>query len=208
MIRTFRILRASISAWYYELFILIAVNLTWLVLSLLILPIGPATAGLFHVANQVAKGEPLFFSLFWQGMRRHLKMSVQLSIVLIATTALLVVNIAFYFGLSTSIGQIIGIIWIYVLIFWALVMNYPFALLVEMDKPGIIKILRNSALLAMDNVVFTVSISLWTLIVIALSIFPLGLLPFPFGFFSLLAIFQCKALATLIEKYEKKQNPG
>ncbi len=205
MLRAFRILRSSLSAWYYDLFVLIGVNITWLALSLLILPIGPATAALFYVANEVAKGEPLSFGLFWTGMRRYLKLSLQLSVALLLITVLIVVNIYFYLNMGQTIGQIIGIIWIYVTIVWGIMLNYPFALLVQMEKPGVLKILRNSVLLVLDNIVLSLSMSILTLVLIVLCIFPLGFLPFPFGFFSLLAIFQCKAVITLIEKYEKKE---
>jgi uncharacterized membrane protein YesL len=204
MIRVLRLLRSSLSAWYYDLFILIAVNVVWLILSLSLIPIGPATAGLFYVANEVAKGEPLSFGLFWTGLKRFRGVSFRLALVLAVITVLIIVNIGFYLNLQSTIGQIVGIIWIYVLVFWAVLLNYPFALLVQMEKPGVRKILRNSALLALDNVAFTFSMSLATLLVIGLSIFPLGFLPFPFGFFALLAIFQCKAVAQLIEKYEQK----
>jgi uncharacterized membrane protein YesL len=205
MIRALRLLRSSLSAWYYDLFILIAANLVWLVLSLLVLPIGPATAGLFYISNECAKGEPLSFGLFWTGMRRYARLSIKLSIAIIVITILLVVNVIFYLGLASTIGQIVGIIWIYAVLFWGLLLNYPFALMVQMDNPGLLKILRNSFLLFIDNVGLTVSMSLLTLLVAILSIFPLGFLPFPFGFFALVAIFQCKCLAMLVEKYEQRE---
>ena len=206
MIRALRLLRQSISIWYYDVFVLIAANLAWLILSLLILPLGPATAGLFYMANEAAKGEPLFFRLFVVGMRRYLVKSLQLTAALIVITALLVVNISFYLNVQSAIAQIIGIIWIYAIIFWGIFLNYPFALLVQMETPSVLKVLRNAALLTLDNVAISVSMSIITLVLIGLSIFPLGLLPFPFGFFSLLAIFQCKCVMLLIEKYEQKQS--
>jgi len=205
MIRALRILRASLSAWYYDLFVLIAANIVWLVLSLLIIPWGPATAGLFYISNEVAKGEPISFGLFWTGLRRYLGLSLKLSIALVVITGLIIVNMTFYFSMGSQIGQIIGIVWVYIIIFWAIFLNYPFALLVQMEKPSLVAILRNSALLVLDNVALSVSMSIVTILLIILSIFPLGLLPFPFGFFALLAIFQCKCLMMLIEKYEAKQ---
>jgi len=205
MIRALRLLRASLSAWYYDLFVLIAVNIVWLVLSILILPLGPATAGLFHVCNELAKGEPISFGLFWVGMKRHAGLSAKLAAVIVILSILLVVNLNFYLDLRSSIGQIIAIVWVYAIIAWGAILNFPFALLVQMEKPGLIKIIRNSALLVLDNVAFSFSMSILTLLLIGLSIFPLGLLPMPFGFFTLLAIFQCKCLAMLMEKYEKKE---
>jgi uncharacterized membrane protein YesL len=205
MIRALRLLRSSISAWYYDLFVLIAANIVWLVLSLLVLPLGPATAGLFYISNECAKGEPLSFGLFWKGMRRYARLSIKLSIAIIVITILLVVNVAFYLNLHSTIGQIIGIVWIYAVVFWGIVLNYPFALMVQMDNPSLLKILRNSLLLFLDNVALSISMSIVTILIIVLSIFPLGFLPYIFGFFALLAIFQCKCLAILMEKYESKE---
>lgn len=204
MIRALRLLRSSLSAWYYDLFVLIGVNVMWALLSILILPMGPATAGLFYICNEVAKGEPISFSMFFAGMKRHARQGLILWLILVLIAALLIVNIVFYLNLASTMGQIIGIIWMYVTVFWAFLLNYPFALLVQMETPSISKILRNAALLTMDNVVLTVSLSLLTLLVIGLSIFPLGFLPFALGFFAWLAIFQNKALSLLIEKYEQK----
>jgi uncharacterized membrane protein YesL len=204
MLRALRLLRSSVSAWYYDLFILIAINIVWLAMSLLILPIGPATAALFYVANEVAKGEPLSFGLFWVGLRRFWRLGLLLSLAVLIITLLIIVNIYFYLNMGQTIGQIIGIIWIYVILIWGVVLNYPFALLVQMEKPSLFKILRNSVLLVLDNLALSLSMTILTVVVIILCIFPLGFLPFPFGFFCLLAIFQCKAVSQLIEKYEKK----
>ena len=204
MIRAFRLLRSALSAWYYDLFILIGVNVVWLVLSLLVLPIGPATSGLFYVANEVAKGEPLSFGLFWTGMRRYLKLSLLLSLAIVLITFLLLINISFYLSLHSTIGQVIGIIWIYIVFFWGIVLNYPFALLVQMDNPSVFKILRNSVLLVLDNLVLSLSMTILTFVLIGLCIFPLGFIPFPFGFFAMLAIFEIKCVMMLVEKYEKK----
>ena len=204
MIRALRMLRASLSAWYYDFFVLIAVNVVWLVLCLLILPIGPATAGLFYICNEVVKGEPISFSMFITGMKRFAAISAKLAAVLITLTILLFVNVSFYFELNSSFGQVLGFVFIYLIIFWALMLNYPFALLVQMDRPGLLKILRNSALLALDNVRLTVSMSLITLLLMLLSVFPLGFLPYLLGFFTLLAIFQCKCVALLMDKYGQK----
>lgn len=204
MIRALRLLRASFSAWYYDVFVLIGANVVWLALSLLILPIGPATAGLFYVCNEVAKGEPISFSMFWAGMKRYGVLSVKLAAVLIIITVLLIVNVSFYFELRTSVGQVLGFIFTYLIVFWAFLLNYPFALLVQMERPSVLRILRNSALLTLDNIRLTVSLSLVTLLLMFLSIFPLGFVPYLVGLFALLAIFQCKALALLMEKYEQK----
>jgi uncharacterized membrane protein YesL len=210
MIRALRLLRSSISAWYYDLFVLIGANIAWLVLSLLIIPLGPATAGLFYVCNELAKGEPISFGLFWTGMKRYAGLSAKLAAFIIIVTILLFVNVNFYLGWQSTAGQVIGIIWIYAIILWGVVLNYPFALMVQMERPGLLKILRNSVLLVLDNIALSVSMSIVTLLLIGLSIFPLGFLPFPFGFFALLAIFQCKCLMLLMDKYEprKPEAPG
>ncbi len=84
-------------------------------------------------------------------------------------------------------------------------MTMPEYLAIKALSAGVLKIMRNSTLLVLDNVVLSLSMSIVTLLMMILSVFPLGLLPYVLGFFALLAIFQCKAVALLIEKYEVKE---
>jgi uncharacterized membrane protein YesL len=204
MIRALRILRKSLSDWYYELFLLLAANAVWIVLSILVIPWGPATAGLFHLSNEVAKGEPVTFGLFWIGLRRYLGLSFKLFLLIIFITVLIFANMVFYLNLHSTVGQVIGIVWIYVLILWGLVLNFPFAMMVQMEKPTLMRIVRNSVLMVLDNVAFTVSMSLLTLLTLFVC-FLLGFLPLLLGYFAFLAIFQCKCMAVLFEKYENRQ---
>jgi uncharacterized membrane protein YesL len=204
MIRALRLLRATLSAWYYDLFVLAAVNIVWFVLCLLILPIGPATAGLFYVSNEVAKGEPIWFRLFWVGVRRFLGLSIRLSIVIVAVTILLIVNCVFYLRLQSTIGMVVGIVWAYSIVFWGFLLTYPFALLVNMENPGIIKIMRAAILLVLDNVILTVSMSILAVLLLAISLFPFGGLPIPVGLAAFIAIFQCKAVIQLFAKYDER----
>ena len=204
MIRALRLLRSTLSAWYYDLFVLLAANIVWFVLCLLILPIGPATAGLFYISNEVAKGEPISFRLFWVGMRRFLGLSVKLSIVVVSVTLLLIVNCIFYLRLQSTVGMIVGIIWAYAIVFWGMLLTYPFALLVSMENPGIIKITRAAILLVLDNVLFTISMAILAVVLVGISFFPFGGLPIPFGLAAFLAVFQCKAVILLFAKYEER----
>jgi hypothetical protein len=204
MIRALRLLRSTLSAWYYDLFVLAAANIVWFVLCLLILPIGPATAGLFYISNEVAKGEPISFRLFWVGMRRFLGLSVKLSMFIVVVTLLIVVNCIFYLRLHSTLGMIVAIMWAYAIVFWGFLLTYPFALLAQMDKPGVIKIMRAAALLVLDNVLFTISMAFLAAILVGVSLFPFGGLPIPFGLAAFLAIFQCKAVILLFEKYDER----
>ncbi len=202
MLRALSLLRASLSIWYYELFVFIGVNLVWLLLSILILPLGPATGGLFYVASQAAKEEPVTFGLFWVGFKRYLTKGWQVMLVILVVSFLMIVNVNFYLASPSSIMNVIGIIWIYVVVFWTLLLIFPFPLLMEMETPKITTLFRNAALLVLDNLGFSISMFICILLVVGLSIFPLGLLPVPFGLFTLLAIFQCKGLLMLMEKYK------
>lgn len=203
MRQTFRLFRSSFSDWYYDLFLLLAVNIVWLVLTILIIPMGPATAGLYHICNEIAKGEPVSFSVFVAGMQRRLGLSFRLWLTLLIMAVLIIVNMIFYFSLHTTAGQIIGIIWIYIIVFFLMMQNYTWALLEQMEHPSVLKIIRNAALMTLDNVALTISMSLLTLVAFALS-FLLGFLPILLGLFAFLAIFQCKCMIMLFEKYEKK----
>ncbi|MBM3135084.1 MAG: DUF624 domain-containing protein, partial [Chloroflexi bacterium] len=96
MLRALKVFWSSLGGLYYELFLLVGVNLAWLGLSLLVVTAPPAAAGVYYLANHLAKGESVSFGLFVQGMRRYFGRSWLLAIVVVAINALLVGNILFY----------------------------------------------------------------------------------------------------------------
>ena len=199
MLRALRVFRSSLGALYYELFLLVGVNLAWLGLSLLVVTAPPATAGVYYLANQLAKGETVSFSLFVQGMRRYFRRSWLLAIIAVVISVLLVGNILFYANFANQWVRLISVFWGYVLLFWLAMLIYLFPLLIEQSDKSLLLILRNAALLVLDNLAFTLTLGILLLLFLLLNValaVPLFLMAM-----SGLALIQSKALLTVLEKY-------
>jgi uncharacterized membrane protein YesL len=202
LLRALRVFRSSLGALYYELFLLVGVNLAWLGLSLLVVTAPPAAAGVYYLANQLAKGETVSFGLFVQGMRRYFRRSWLLAIIVVVISALLVGNLLFYANFANHWVRLISVFWGYVLIFWLAMLIYLFPLLIEQSDKSLLLILRNAALLVLDNVVFTLTLGVLLLLFLLLNValaVPLLLIVM-----SGLAIIQSKALLTVLEKYRER----
>jgi len=199
LLRALKVFWSSLGALYYELFLLVGVNLAWLGLSLLVVTAPPATAGVYYLANQLAKGETVSFSLFVQGMRRYFGRSWLLAIIVLVISVLLVGNLLFYANFANQWVRLISVFWGYVLLFWLAMLIYLFPLLIEQETKSLLLILRNAALLVLDNLAFTLTLGILLLLFLLLNValaVPLLLIVM-----SGLAVIQSKALLTVLEKY-------
>jgi uncharacterized membrane protein YesL len=202
MLQALSAFRKSLSLYYYELWILALANLIWVVLALFILPIPPATAALYYLAHQVAHEEPISLRLFVDGLRLFFLRSYLLAATIFGISLLLVANILFYSSAPTDLLRIIGFIWVYAAIAWIMVLFYVFPLLIEQQNKGILIILRNAALLVVDNLGFTLTMAVCLALTLVVSlIIPLFFLVTTMAF---TAVYQCRALMTLLEKYRDR----
>jgi len=141
------------------------------------------------------------FSLFVQGMRRYFGRSWLLAIVVVAINALLVGNILFYANFANQWVRLLSVFWGYVLLFWLAMLIYLFPLLIEQESKSLLLLLRNAALLVLDNVAFTLTLGVLLLLFLLLNValaVPLFLIVM-----SGLALIQSKALLTVLEKYRE-----
>jgi len=201
LLRALKVFWSSLGGLYYELFLLMGVNLAWLGLSLLVVTAPPATAGVYYLAHHLARGESVRFSLFVQGMRRYFGRSWLLAIVVVAINALLVGNILFYANFANQWVRLLSVFWGYVLLFWLAMLIYLFPLLIEQESKSLLLLLRNAALLVLDNVAFTLTLGVLLLLFLLLNValaVPLFLIVM-----SGLALIQSKALLTVLEKYRE-----
>ena len=133
---------------------LVAANILWLLLSLLIVTWPAATAGLFYLVRRVVQEEldsPLpeaRLADFWDGLRQYWLRSSVLSIINLAGLGLIAVALVFYAGSSTEplrwlVGPIglIGLAWITAQL-------YVYPLLLERTGSRPWEIMREALLMA------------------------------------------------------------
>lgn len=128
----------------------------WWLVSLLLIPIGPATAALAVVARRCAANLRVTRMFYMDGLRGYWRPALGLSAVGMTVLGLLLMNISFYVTRPSGLMQVLTFIWGYVLLFWLSVQFYAYPVLVRMEKPSALGALRTAAFGALANPVFSI----------------------------------------------------
>ena len=94
--QVFRILRESIKDCWEELFSLVLLNLLTVLLALPVITLPPALAGLWSIANLVAKGDDFDWRDYFDGFRRHFWKAWKLALLNILVGIIVSTNVYFY----------------------------------------------------------------------------------------------------------------
>src|SRR5436190_2162054 len=116
----FRVFWLSIKDLFDELFLLLGINVLWVLINLplaalvvfllfggafvpasialllLVLTLGPTNAGLYTVAQRVTEGRTASFRLFFEGLRQNFKLSWQIYGLWMFGLVLILFNLQFY----------------------------------------------------------------------------------------------------------------
>ena len=153
---------------------------------LLLITLGPVTAGITYIMRNIVKGEPIFLlNDFFYAIKRNLRQSIILGALDVIVFSLLVYDIYFFYlnpGIPVS-GAFI-VISIFAAIVWFLMRFYTYLLMITFDL-SIFKILKNALIFTMlglgRNALATLGIAIVIVLnyVIAIAYMPLGIiLPF------------------------------
>ena len=94
-------LKGSIKRVLTDLFDLIALDLLWLVCSVPVVTVGPATSALYSVMLKVARGEPAAtFSEFFKAFKKNFRQALWLGLILLAGAAIIAGD--FYYGFNAE----------------------------------------------------------------------------------------------------------
>ncbi len=129
---------------------LVAINLLWLILTLLIFPAFPAYAGLNFATNKIANGEPAGVKNFFDGFKKYFWVSWRFGLINIVVYSLIALNIRFlshYEGLGYILLQYF---FLSVSLLWSMLQVYVFPLLLEQDEPSVYKGLWNSIVIYLN----------------------------------------------------------
>jgi uncharacterized membrane protein YesL len=225
----FGIIWKGVAETYDNLFPLVGMNLLWLILSIplvvvvtgvllvfrlentvafpiallfAILAPNPASVGILTYANSLTNEQVVDFGLFWSGLRELWWRSLLLSLIGIVGAGILGVNIYFYLNSNAEILHLFAILWLYALIFWAMMLLYMGPLLVEQQNKSFRLILKNAFLLCLDNLLTSAVILVVLLAFSVVSILLTLLVALVTG--SLVAMIETKAVFTFLEKYRAR----
>ena len=179
---------------------LVQVGGPWWLAPLVAIPAGPASAALAHVARRSARAQRVDRSFFWEGLRTYWRLALVVNAINMSVLALLLLNLEFYWALSGTLFQALAILWLYLIIFWLGVQFYLFPVLVGMEKPAVLGILRTAPLLVFASPLFSVLLVLLGLTLTGFSVaLPIVLvLAWP----ALMALMGEHALKLLVERTE------
>lgn len=159
---------------------------------------GPATGGAYALIKQIIEGtyrsiseyKKVFLKYFWRSLFLVLVCGLMLLFILL--------NIFVCIESSVFLFRFIGGIWLYVLLFWFIMMQYVFPLLVQQNI-GILTIIKRAALLALDNILLSLIILLAGLLITFISV--AFVVPFVILWLSLLGLMQHYAFVQVLAKY-------
>lgn len=181
MIDAWIVFRRGLGLWRRHVVALTLVGLAWAALSLTILLLPPATAGLYAVANRIAYGEPPRAEHFFAGARRYSALSFRWALVNVAAGGL------FYAGFSLDgLPTLARALLLLALGGWIAAQFYTWPLLLEMPRKRLFPALRTGLLLALVAPLYSL-VLLWgaALVVLAATEIAVPLGPLAAGFVAL-----------------------
>jgi hypothetical protein len=159
----------------YDFGDLMVSNVLWLLVSLPIITIPPAFAGLYYSTSKLAHNESGSRQTFFAGFKKYFRTSYYWFISNVIVVGLLLFNIdlSIRFPQLSWLKFLSGIYWV-LLASWMLLQIYTFPLLIQQEKPRLVLALRNSAILWFKHIVFSLllSVVISVLVVASLFLFP------------------------------------
>lgn len=165
---------------------------------LLLIVLGPVTAAASSVMNKVVHRNEVGFADFISALRKYFGRGLGLVSVQGLIFAVIVSDFLFFLRFPSQFVRIASGLWVYAFLFAAAMTSFEFPLLVEQDI-GILGVLKKSALLVLDNPVYSLFILVYGILITAISIVipPAAALLF----IGALGLLQNRALLQLLEKY-------
>ena len=149
---------------------IILLSCAWLICSIPVLTIGPATAALYYVAQKLVAGEnPKIFRSFFHSFRDNLKQGMILTLIFGISAALLGYDYLFSYMVNESLGKILRIVFVVAAAVWLMLACYTFPLQAQFQNR--IKItLQNALFLALSHLGQTVMVMLIHLVPVAVCL--------------------------------------
>lgn len=150
----------------------------YLVTVLLLIPLvafPPALAGLWNAANVAAKGRVASWADYVEGLRRYFWKAWGLALLNVLVALIVSTNVRFYtpgvtpFEISPTLSTWIGGAFVALACLWLIFQMYPMAMLLEQEDQRLRVALRNSAVLFIANLGFTIVLALVLLLVAVIS---------------------------------------
>jgi uncharacterized membrane protein YesL len=150
--------------WLYVL-----ANLASVALSLAVVTIPAAYAGLSRLSHTAQTTPTASFADYWEGFRAHFWRGVAAGIANVVILGILWSNFASYSVRSDWLFVVLRGVWLIILVVWFGVQLYTWPILEEMERPNLRGAIRNSAVMMLQNPSFTLTLLVALAIITLLS---------------------------------------
>lgn len=193
----------SIKDFWDDLFVLMLLNLAWVIMALLVVPLPLATVGLYYVTNRVAQGRTIRFSLFWEGMRLYAGLAYRLFIIDIAVGGVLLFNTGFYGRQPGLIFAALQMLFLALFLFWLSFQFYLWPMVMEIEAPTVRLVVRNAMALAVLHPLPTFVLVVVSLFMVFLAFIP----PLTIFTLALVAVMGNRMVRALLSNYRESTEP-
>ena len=173
----FRVFWQALKDLWDEFFLLLLMNILTALLLFPIITFPPALAGLWNAGNLTAKGMSISWRDYFEGFRRYFFKAWGLALLNILVIATAITNIRFYttdiapFEISETASMWIGGGFTAVIFLWTILQMYPMAALLEQEDQRLRVTLRNSVVLFVGNLGFSIVLFILLLLIAVISTF-------------------------------------
>jgi uncharacterized membrane protein YesL len=204
MAQGFRVIVKTVKDIWGEMFMLVMMNVFTLLCTIVIIPGPPAWAALYAMCNRIANDYAVSWEGYFKAFREYFGRSWLYAISSLLVLVLIVVNFMWYgatFGDETWVSWVRGA-WMAAGFFWLVMNFYLLPFYMEQDDKRWRVALRNSALVAGANPLFTlvVLIAAVALLVLSLILTPVFVL---LGL-AIWAMFGSEAVVNRVNAYRKR----
>jgi len=169
MFRALKVMLRAIVQFERYSWLYIVCNLLAVLISLPIVTAPAAFAGLTRLSHAAQRGPSSDYSEFWSGVRENLWRGIFIGCVNVVIFVVLWVNLTSYSMRIDPLFVMLGAVWLTVLVVWPALQLYLWPILEEMEKPNLRDGFRNAAVMASQNIGFTIVLVIGLGIVVVLS---------------------------------------
>lgn len=139
----------------------LALGTTAIVIAIAVLP-NPVAAGVQYIAHELARGEGVFLSDQWDGLRRFGGLALRAWLLSLLVTIVVLANVVVYLRAQFPLAVPLAIIWLYILLVWLAIQIYVYPLIMEQRVQRVVLVYRNAFVMAASRPVFTmVTLLVW-----------------------------------------------
>ena len=162
-------LRDKLADAYVATIPLVTLNVVWFIISIPVITVIPATAGLFYATNRLAHGKSADWRTVIEGFRLYFWRSWLWGLLNVAVIVILASNLIFYSASSADWSMAARVMVIVVILIWLALQMHTFPLLLEQEKPKLLQALRNSVVILMKRPFYSIGTALIVAVLIGVS---------------------------------------